>query len=717
MVTVKEKLFQNSWRKMVSWLCKVRVLKLFLFFVLVLVIFINLGQFLRRYMPRSVNNVINSPLLREGTTYINVGHMSVDLLTSTLTFTDPLWVPDPAAAAADAAEMAAEGEEDEIGDGNYLKGTFPTSVKDHAHQVKECDSYDPGDSTASFCRQFGTHVQLQVTESKKENQLICYHIIWKSLNMEFIPQSCFYMDNAYWYGGPELMQPMYPIEKGTFSWTSFVPGFNPSDSQSNQSMGPVVERYWINSQGAGIAVDNSIALHTSMNYKFENKLCFKAVISDHSLPTLSYTVCKASNVRNVHDYMRKSIFENPTASPVDLIGKPLWTTEEYFGSSIDQQKYLWYADKITKTGFYNSQIQLDTYSSVVGDTTVSSIKFPNSHQMFGQMKELKLYVRLKVCMCASPDVSYFAEGKEKGFWLVDKKSKAIAMSSSKDGMVALVDFTNPDAVKWYQDKISLFGKDYGIQAFTFDFNEIHNLPLTVSFKSIFKTPADYLTKSSEVVSFIDQNAIIKFGFQSQHFPIFIEAVPKNMTWDYNSGLKNVIPNMLTLGILGFPFIVPSAIGGTNYTGTLPASKELFIRWAQMVSYFPIMHFSVPPWHYDEETVHITQNLVKHHQQNIAPLIKHLMKEAEVTGAPIIRPVWWIAPEDPVALKIDCEFLVGNNLLVAPVLDSGSTSRDIYLPHGSWKDNLNNREIKGAKLYKDFKVELHQIATFSKMKSF
>ncbi|GAB1600231.1 myogenesis-regulating glycosidase-like [Argonauta hians] len=716
MVLIKEALFQNSWRKMFSWLCKVRLLKVFLFFVLVLIIFLSLGQFWKRYMPIAVSNSLNSPQLREGTTYINVGHMSVDLLTSTLSFTDPLWVSDPVAAAAEAAELAAEGEEDEAGDGNYLRGSFLPIIKDYVDQGRECDSYDSGDSTASFCRRYGTQVELQIIESKKENHIVCYHIIWKSLNMEFIPQSCFYMDNAYWYGGPELMQPMYPIEKGNFPWTSFVPGFDFSDTQSNQSFGPIVERYWINSQGAGITIDNSIALQASMNDKFENKLCFKAAFSDKNYHTLSYTVCKGSNVRNVHDYMRKNLFENPTGSPIDLLGKPLWTTDEYFGSSVDQQKFLWYADKITKYGFANSQLQLDTYSLVVGDSKISPVLFPNSHQMIGQIKEYKLYTRLKVCMCASPDVLHFAEGKEKGFWLTEQNSKEVAMSSSQNGLVALIDFTNPDAVKWYEDKISVFRKDYGIQGFTFDFNDIHMLPFQFKLRSSLKSPADYLTKGSEFVYTFDQNAIIRFGFQSQNFPLFIETVPKNASWDYSTGLKNVIPNILNLGILGYPFIVPSAIGGSNKTGSPPASKELFIRWAQLVSYLPVMHFSIPPWHYDEETVLITKDLVKNHQQNIVPLIKHLMKHAEVTGAPIIRPIWWIAPEDPFALKIDCEFLVGDNLLVAPILDAGSTSRDIYLPHGNWKDNLNNREIKGAKLYKDFKVELNQTATFSKIKS-
>ena len=65
----------------------------------------------------------------------------------------------------------------------------------------------------------------------------------------------------------------------------------------------------------------------------------------------------------------------------------------------------------------------------------------------------------------------------------------------------------------------------------------------------------------------------------------------------------------------------------------------------------------------------------------AQTIIDLARESMMTGAPIVRPLWWIAPLDAVALSIDTEFLLGDTLLVAPVLEQGATSRDIYLPAG------------------------------------
>lgn len=85
-----------------------------------------------------------------------------------------------------------------------------------------------------------------------------------------------------------------------------------------------------------------------------------------------------------------------------------------------------------------------------------------------------------------------------------------------------------------------------------------------------------------------------------------------------------------------------------------------------------------------------------------------------TGTPLIRPLWWTAPDDQAALTIDSEFLVGTNLLVAPILDNGKRHRDIYLPNGRWKDNLTGETVEGGKWLKNYNIELKDIATFTRL---
>jgi len=67
------------------------------------------------------------------------------------------------------------------------------------------------------------------------------------------------------------------------------------------------------------------------------------------------------------------------------------------------------------------------------------------------------------------------------------------------------------------------------------------------------------------------------------------------------------------------------------------------------------------------------------------------KLAVTNGEPVNPPIWWIAPEDKIAQEIDDEFLLGDKILSAPVVQQGKTSRDVYLPAGAWKDG-NSGEI-------------------------
>jgi alpha-glucosidase (family GH31 glycosyl hydrolase) len=98
-----------------------------------------------------------------------------------------------------------------------------------------------------------------------------------------------------------------------------------------------------------------------------------------------------------------------------------------------------------------------------------------------------------------------------------------------------------------------------------------------------------------------------------------------------------------------------------------------------------MQFSIPPWHYNNiskiRVNDICHELVKIHANIVYPV---LMKEAYNTvkeGSPLIRPLWWIDNSDQIALTVDDEFLVGNEILVAPILTENSYQRNIYLPKG------------------------------------
>ena len=152
------------------------------------------------------------------------------------------------------------------------------------------------------------------------------------------------------------------------------------------------------------------------------------------------------------------------------------------------------------------------------------------------------------------------------------------------------------------------------------------------------------------------------------------------------------------------------IGGNAYGGQHP-DAQLFIRWTQLTAFLPTMQFSIPPWHYkDPNVTKICKNLVELHEKVVFPYLKYFADVSTQTAEPIIRPLWWIDNSDENTLFVDDEFLIGNNILVAPILEENSFQRNIYLPKGKWI-YFNGTIFNGPILLKGFNAPIEIIPYF------
>ncbi|MGW7419601.1 glycoside hydrolase family 31 protein [Streptomyces sp. NPDC054813] len=161
------------------------------------------------------------------------------------------------------------------------------------------------------------------------------------------------------------------------------------------------------------------------------------------------------------------------------------------------------------------------------------------------------------------------------------------------------------------------------------------------------------------------------------------------------GLRASLSLVLGLGLCGVPYSGPD-VGG--FDGS--PSPELFLRWFQLGAYLPLFrtHASMragrrEPWEFGAEVLeHARVALLE--RRRLLPYFVTLAHLARRTGAPYVRPLWWGAPEDR-ALR-DCEdaFLLGDSLLVAPVLGPGADRRAVQLPRGRWYDTLTERVYEG-----------------------
>jgi len=164
-----------------------------------------------------------------------------------------------------------------------------------------------------------------------------------------------------------------------------------------------------------------------------------------------------------------------------------------------------------------------------------------------------------------------------------------------------------------------------------------------------------------------------------------------------SALADGISTLMGLGLSGFPF-VGTDIGG--FAGA--ASPELYTRWLQAAVFSPFMRshttFGTPPqdpWSYGSELERINRRSIELRYE-LLPQIYSVMREASVTGIPAMRPMFLEFPDDPRTYDLDTQFMFGDGLLVAPVVEEGARQRPVYLPKGAWYDYWTGERLEGGR---------------------
>ena len=180
---------------------------------------------------------------------------------------------------------------------------------------------------------------------------------------------------------------------------------------------------------------------------------------------------------------------------------------------------------------------------------------------------------------------------------------------------------------------------------------------------------------------IQRHALVWTGDNSSH-------------WDH---LNDAVQMLLNLSLSGVAFC------GSDVGGFLDnATPELFARWLQFAAFTPFFRShtnlgTVPqePWAFGPEVEEISRRYL-HLRYQLLPLLEGLFAEARVSGAPIMRPLLWHYPNDPVAVACGDQFLLGRDLLVAPVLRQGARARSVYLPNDLWYDFWTGEGFQGGR---------------------
>ena len=266
-----------------------------------------------------------------------------------------------------------------------------------------------------------------------------------------------------------------------------------------------------------------------------------------------------------------------------------------------------------------------------------------------------------------------------GFMLEAGNDRAAAVKWW-NGRSALVDLSHPNGYKWFTGELDGLCRNYGIDAFKLDNSGVEDfLGLRANDGTLDAAGLNGLY-ARLALRYPGSECRAVFGLAGQ--PIIVRLHDKDHSW---KALQRLVPDMLAAGMSGYPFVCPDMVGGGSWSAFLPGSPfdaELFVRSAQVHALCPMMQISASPWRVLDERHQEAFLAAVRLRQKFAPNIVELAKRAAKDGEPIMRNLEYVFPGQGYA-EVRDEFMMGDGLLVAPVVEKGVSSRSVLLPPGSW----------------------------------
>ena len=334
-------------------------------------------------------------------------------------------------------------------------------------------------------------------------------------------------------------------------------------------------------------------------------------------------------------------------------------------------------------------------------------KFPDPHQMIKDIHQhggrLVLWVSPWMAVDNENDPNdYFYDSVKQGYLVKNAAGEVYISQMGLNPMLigSCIDFTNPEAVAWWQEKIHSLAK-MGVSGFNTDFGE--QIPEDAVFydgrtgremHNVYPRLYNQLTFEAMQV---DQPGMLlaRAGWHGCQGLSSIWAGDQTSDFSLFTGMRSAMIAGVTAGLSGFPYW-SCDIGG--YFGT--PSDEVYMRWVQLGAFSPIMMVHGAgmrePWNFSEQTLSVYRRYAQLHT-DLFPYIHAYAWHASRTGIPIMRAMALEFPDDPGIWDelTEYQYSFGGELLVAPVYYGFSRTRPVYLPEGLWCDYWSGDLQKGG----------------------
>lgn len=327
-------------------------------------------------------------------------------------------------------------------------------------------------------------------------------------------------------------------------------------------------------------------------------------------------------------------------------------------------------------------------------------RYPNAPQFVESLADKGI----KVVPIVDPGIKVdkhnrlYCEGVEHNYFVKDSEGKNW-QGQVWPGESVWPDFMQPEVRNWWRDQHQFY-TDIGVQGVWNDMNEpaVFNDRMTIDADAMHWLEGDWITHESvhnaygllmcrataeAIVEQCQQRPFVltRAGYAGIQKYAAVWTGDNRSSWSH---LRYSIPMLLNLGMSGVSFT------GADIGGFMDDSRpELFLRWMQLGAFYPLMrnHCSIgqraqEPWAFGEPWTSRVRSAIER-RYRLMPYLYQLFRDAHETGLPILRPMTWQEPDNKQLDNVSDQFMVGQDILVAPIMEPGQRARAVYLPEGQW----------------------------------
>lgn len=482
------------------------------------------------------------------------------------------------------------------------------------------------------------------------------------------PQEC-------WWGGNVSQGHLMPL-------TAQTPGFDVNllgDNKGNQSQ-PVL----LSSQGRAIWCEAPIAIHLA-----QGRLTVESSLGEVHLEPTDGTLAGAHRCLVERFYRFNGQFPRE-----EMFARPQFNTWIELMYDQNERDILRYAQAVVDNGYAPGVLMIDdNWQEDYGVWEFSPRRFTDPKAMVGRLHELGFKVILWVCPFVSADSTVYRELSRKKALIrdaVDQQDVLWSVTNAHpaiirwwNGASAALDLSHPQGQAWFRAQLDRLMRDYGVDGFKFDAGDARFYIGQIASENPNWHANDHMEAFARLAAdypFTELRACWKLG----GWPLGQRLRDKGHNW---KDLQCLIPDTILQGLLGYPYNCPDMIGGGEYQSFLRAEsidQELFVRSAQCSALMPMMQFSAAPWRVlDGAHAALCKAAADLHMQHAGEILD-LARRAAATGQPIVRSLAYQFPGQPGLERLADQFMLGDTLLVAPVLEKGASARQVVLPPGLWE---------------------------------